>query len=400
MKIAQVCPYNFLRSGGVQSHIEYLATELRKKGHTVKIIAPAAKGVPSKRKDLILLGASNELPWADTRIELSIAVGKKRKELKEVLKREKFDIIHFHEPWIPVISMQILAESKSVNVATFHAANRKNILIQSFATLVMPIASSVVNLLDSIIAVSTVPTKYIREFSDKKIHIVPNGIDLQAFSRRKKPLQKYIDGKINILFLGRMDRRKGAIYLVKAFRRLKRKMKNIRLILGGDGDEFESVQSYIKRYSIDDVEVLGYIEEKLKSRLYATCDIYCSPALYGESLGIVLLEAMATGKSVVGGDNPGYRTVLKDTGSLFLVKPQKTDDFVKKLKILASNKELREVMGQWGIQEVKKYAWPRIVDSVINVYEQALNAKREVRIKDKKSVNESLKKWYKKLSDI
>ncbi|MDD3647350.1 MAG: glycosyltransferase family 4 protein [Candidatus Dojkabacteria bacterium] len=397
MKIAQICPYNFLRSGGVQSHIEYLSSELRDRGHAVKIIAPGVKGTTSKRNDLILLGSSNELPWADTRIELSIALGKRRKALKEILEKEKFDIIHFHEPWIPVLSMQILAESKSINVATFHAANRKNILIQSFATLVMPIASSVVNLLDGIIAVSDVPTKYIREFSDRKIHIVPNGIDLNNFNRRKRPLGKYLDGKINILFLGRMDRRKGAIYLVKAFRKLKKKVPNTRLILGGAGDELKSIKEYIKRYSIEDVVVLGFVDETLKPRLYATCDFFCSPALYGESLGIVLLEAMATGKPVIGGDNPGYRTVLKGTGSLFLVKPQRTDDFVEKLEILSTNKPLRNVMGEWGVEESRKYSWPKVADGVLDVYEKVLSTKKRGKLVDKKSVNENLQKWYKQL---
>lgn len=400
MKIAQVCPYNFFRSGGVQNHIECLAYELRKGGHDVKIMAPSIKGFKSDREDVTVFGHSTEFPIADTRIELSIALGKEQEKLKEYLQKENFDVIHFHEPWIPTLSMQILTESNSTNIATFHAANRNTILMQSLTTLVMPIANSVINLIDGIIAVSTVPTKYIKEFSEKEINIVPNGIDLRTFSPKHKPFKKYLDGKVNILFVGRLDKRKGVIYLMRAYKQLRSHYDNVRLIIGGKGDEYDKIVKYVKKHNLPDVEMLGFVEEEDKPRLYASCDIYCSPALYGESLGIVLLEAMATGKAVVGGANDGYKTVLKDRGSLFLVKPKKVKSFARKLELLCRDKELRDFMGKWGIEEAKKYSWEKVATDVEKVYLLTAEKKKKAseKDKDKTSIKETLNKWYEKLN--
>ena len=400
MKIAQVCPYNFFRSGGVQNHIECLAYELRKGGHEVKIMAPSIKGFKNDREDVTVFGHSTEFPIADTRIELSIALGKEQEKLKEYLQKENFDIIHFHEPWIPTLSMQILTESNSTNIATFHAANRNTIIMQSLTTLVMPIANSVINLIDGIIAVSTVPTKYIKEFSEKEINIVPNGIDLRTFSPKHKPFKKYLDGKVNILFIGRLDKRKGVIYLMRAYKHLRSNYDNVRLIIGGKGDEYDRIVKYVKKHNLPDVEMLGFVEEEDKPRLYASCDIYCSPALYGESLGIVLLEAMATGKAVVGGANDGYKTVLKDRGSLFLVKPKKIKSFARKLELLCRDKELRDFMGEWGIEEAKKYSWEKVATDVEKVYLHTAEKKKKAseKDKDKTSIKETLNKWYEKLN--
>lgn len=399
MKIAQVSPYNIFRSGGVQIHIEKLASELRKRGHEVKIIAPKVKGVKKSLKDKILLGRCVEFSINKTQIEMSIAMGQSKDPIKEFLKKENFDILHFHEPWVPALSMQILSESEAVNVATFHSASTDTFVNKSLEALFLPIAKFVVNSQDAIIAVSEVPTKFIREFYDEEIYIVPNGIDLSVFHPNHKPFKKYLDGKVNIFFIGRLDKRKGVIYLVKAFRRLKRKFDNVRLIIGGKGDELKRITKYIKKYNLKDVEILGYVEEEDKPRLFATCDIFCSPALYGESFGIVLVEAMASGKPVVACSNPGYKSVLKGRGELFLAEPKDIEELALKLEILCKDKELRDIMGKWGLREAQKYSWKNICDQVLDVYKDAVERKKQTSSrKEKPKVKDILKRWYNKLN--
>jgi phosphatidylinositol alpha-mannosyltransferase len=398
VKIAQICPYNFFRPGGVQFHIDNLARELRLQGHEVKIIAPKVRGIKNTREDVILLGRSAELSINRTQIEMSIVTGQESKDaISNLLKEENFDILHFHEPWAPALSMQILSLSEATNVATFHAASPKTVVARSIETLFLPIAKYVVNTLDGLIAVSSVPTEFIREFYKRKIHIVPNGIDLEIFNPRNKPFKKYQDGKVNIFFVGRLDKRKGVKYLVKAFRRLKGRFENVRLIIGGKGDELKKIKKYIKKFDLRDVEILGFVEEEDKPRYFTTCDIFCSPALYGESFGIVLVEAMASGKPVVACSNPGYKTVLSGRGSLLLCEPKDTEELAQKLEILCKDRELRRFMGEWGLKEAQKYSWPRICKQVLAVYKSVKETKRKKdRIKaSKRSIREILANWFK-----
>ena len=399
MKIAQVSVYDMFRPGGVQSHIEALSDELRSRGHEVKIIAPNVSGVKNTRDDVILLGKSTKISLNKTEFEMSIAVGGIKNPIKRMLKKEKFDILHFHEPWTPTLSLQILSESKSVNVGTFHSTSPDTFIGRSMEVVFHPLTRSIVNALDAVIVVSEAPLKYIRKLYNDKVHIVPNGIDLSVFSPDNKPFDKYLDGKVNIFFIGRLDERKGVIYLVKAFRKIKEKFGNVRLIIGGKGNRLIEIQKYIKRHSIKDVEMLGYVEEEDKPRLYATCDIFCSPASYGESFGIVLVEAMATGKPVVACSNPGYKSVLKGRGSLFLAEPRDVDMLAEKLLLLCRDPQMRKMMGEWGLKESQKYSWKNVTDQIEEVYKYAKKKSEEYsKEKAKKGIRKRLTSWLKKLN--
>jgi len=371
-----VCPYNFFRSGGVQSHIEFLSNELRNRGHEVKVIAPGVEGIKNNRDDVILLGSSLKVSINRTQGELSVAGRNLNGFIEEMLEREKFDILHFHEPEMPILPIQVLLKSNSINIATFHAALPKTIVGKSIEMASMAFIESIVDRLDGIIAVSEVPAKRLSKMYKGRINIIPNGIDLRVFNTKNRPFEEYLDGKVNILFLGRLDKRKGVIYLVKAFRKLQKEFGNVRLIIAGKGDESKKLESYVKKHKLDNIKLLGFVKEEDKPRLYASCDIFCSPALYGESLGIVLLEAMATGKSVVAYANPGYKTVLKNRGSLFLVKPKNIKGLKEKLLVLSKDRELRNFMGRWGIGEVKNYSWTKVTNEIISLYSKSLNSKR------------------------
>lgn len=396
MKIAQICPYNIYRSGGVQEHILNLSKHLRTKGHEVKIIAPIAKGVKNTQDDVIPLGRCVTYFLSSTQTDMSIIIGGMKNPIRKVLEKEKFDILHFQEPWIPVMAMQILSEADVASVGTIHGTSADTLTGKSIEMIFRPVASYAVNSLDEVISVSESPLTYVRKFYDGPVHIIGNGIDLNIFKPDNKPFEKYKDGKKNILFIGRLDKRKGVIYLIKAFRRLKDKLGDVRLIIGGKGEQLDRIKKYVKKHKVPDVEILGFVKEEEKPRLYASCDIFCSPAVYGESFGIVLIEAMATGKPVIAGDNPGYRSVLKNKGSLFLIDPKDTGVFVEKLEALCLDKDLRDMMRRWGIEEVRKYSWEVITDRIVEVYKKALKKKKKK--KSKKRVDEILKVFIEKLN--
>ncbi len=399
MKIGLLSPYDMFRAGGVQSHIKKLAANLRSRGHKVKIIAPMIEEKLEEEENYILLGRCAKVYLNKTEYEFSIAVGRVHNPIKEVLEEEGFDILHFHEPWVPAMLPQILAESEAVNIGTFHSTSPGTFVSRSMEVLLKPIAKSIVETLDEVIAVSQSPARYLRELFDGEIKIVPNGIDLKKYSPNNKRLNKYDDGKINVLYVGRLDKRKGVLMLIKAFRELKEKFDNARLIIAGKGEEDKKVRKYIKKHSLEDVELLGYVEEELKKSLYVTCDIFCSPALYGESFGIVLAEAMASGKPVVACSNSGYKSVLKGKGALLLVEPNDVKMLTQKLLLLCKDENLRKEMGKWGLKEVKKYSWEKVVDQLEDIYSDALKRKNgDEKTEEKEGLKENLKELMQKFS--
>jgi phosphatidylinositol alpha-mannosyltransferase len=220
----------------------------------------------------------------------------------------------------------------------------------------------------------------------KKINIpkavIPNGIDLKVFHPRVPKIKKFDDGKINILFLGRLEDRKGLAYLLKAYKILDKRLggdfvsKNLRLIVVGEGPQKKEMTDYVTKNNLKNVVFVGQTADC--PPYYATCDIYCSPAIYGESFGIVLLEAMATKKPVVAFANAGYKTVLgHGKGKRFLPKPRDYKALAKCLEMLIKSKKLRKEMGEWGYKEAQKYYWPKVADKVLKFYNLCAKEKKK-----------------------
>ena len=170
--------------------------------------------------------------------------------------------------------------------------------------------------------------------------------------------------------MGRLEERKGLIYLLRAFKILNKRYFNLRLIVVGEGPLRSDCENWVKKNKLNNVVFEGAAKEGTVPPYYRSADIYCSPAIYGESFGIVLIEAMASGTPVVAFANEGYKTVLeKGKGKRFLVRPKDYKTLAKKLEMLIKSLQLRKEMSEWGIQEAKKYSWPRIADQVLAFYE-------------------------------
>jgi len=164
--------------------------------------------------------------------------------------------------------------------------------------------------------------------------------------------------------------------LLKAFRILHASMPEARLIVAGDGPERKTLERYIQKTDLQRaVELRGKIPEQEKPSLLASADIACFPALHGESFGIVLIEAMAAGaKVVLGGDNPGYRSIMGDRPEL-LVEPSDSVKLASRLKHFLTEKPAIEAAHRWQAQSVKKYDVTRIGPVILDIYYQAI-AKR------------------------
>jgi phosphatidylinositol alpha-mannosyltransferase len=227
--------------------------------------------------------------------------------------------------------------------------------------------------IDVFTAVSTAAAEYLLSLAEVPVTIIPNGINLKHFqhsvahaggAKKKQPK--------TILYIGRLENRKGVKHLLDAFALLQERVPKARLVIAGDGPDREKLEMQAEELNLRNVEFLGFVDETTKKQLLHTADLFCSPALYGESFGIVLLEAMASGLVTVAGDNPGYEAVMQGLGQLSLINPKDSALFAHRLQLLLLDEDLRSLWKKWAKTYVQQFDYSKIVDKYEAVYMQAL----------------------------
>lgn len=371
MKIALVSPYDFAYPGGVCNHIACLDHHLTRMGHAVKIIAPASRAVSALGDRLIPVGKPRPVPVSGSiaRITFSPWLAPR---VKEIFEQEKFDIVHLHEPLMPMLCTTVLRLSTVPNVGTFHASGGK-----PWYTLSTPVGKLFLEKwfrkLDGRIAVSSVARDYANKYFPSDYTVIPNGVDTEHFSPHVLPLDEYRDGKLNILFVGRLEKRKGLSYLLEAYRQVKKNVPETRLIVVGPGTLLRRrYERKAKRAHLSDVVFAGYAGYNDLPRYYKTADIVCSPATGRESFGIVLLEAMAVGKPVVASNIEGYASVLGDGAEGILVPPKDPTLLAEALLRLLANEGLRHEMGVRGRLKALDYDWKQVSQRLLDFYGRVL----------------------------
>jgi phosphatidyl-myo-inositol alpha-mannosyltransferase len=210
----------------------------------------------------------------------------------------------------------------------------------------------------------------------KAIRYIPNGIDLKSYKTRS-PAPRHPNMK-TILYIGRLEGRKGVNYLLRAFSVLAASRDDVQLYVAGSGPDEAALRSFVKENDIPRVTFLGFISNEDKISYLHRADLFCAPAHKGESFGIVLLEAMAASCPIVAGDNKGYLSVMKSTGALSLVNPKDTIDFSRRLEIMIFNEDIRNVWLKWAQPYVQQFDYPKIVTQYEDAYKEA------VRLHDKR----------------
>jgi len=367
MKIGLVCPYNMARGGAVREIVLEFQRGLKRRGHDVRIITPTPRddGDHYDKTDIIFLGNGADFRSPlHTTAQFSASID--TREIDAMLKAEQFDILHFHEPWVPVLSRQIASRSKAVNIATFHAKLPETMMSRTVARVVTPYTKSELKYLHALTAVSDAAAEYVSTLTDEPVTIIPNGINLKHFQTHK-----YDDAPENpvktILYIGRLERRKGVKYLLKAFAELQQNV-DARLLLAGDGPDRRKLEVLVEEMALANVEFLGFVSDEKKMELLHTADLFCSPAIYGESFGIVLLEAMACGLPLVAGDNSGYKAVMQEMGALSLVDPRATAEFARRLQLLLTENSLRKDWQAWAKSYIKQFDYPAIIQRYEDLY--------------------------------
>jgi phosphatidylinositol alpha-mannosyltransferase len=367
MKIALVSPYDPAHPGGVYEHIIHLREEFIQRGHEVMVLAPRGrKGGLEVREGFYGIGRTVPIPANGSMVRVTFDVTLYN-AVKTLLRREQFDVIHLHEPLIPVLPYLVLLNSRSVNVATFHAFRSSSPWYTAFK----PYMTYMMSRLDARIAVSRPARDFVSQYFHGPYDIIPNGIDVERF-HGVEPFPWATDGVPRILFVGRYNEpRKGFKYLLRAMPSIHQQFPNARLLVVGGG-KVERFEGEMERYGVRHVDFVGQVSPSALPRYYASCDLFCAPSIKGESFGIVLLEAMAAGRPVVAGDIPGYRSVMTHGKEGMLVPPKDPHALALAIVRMLADAPLRARLAAAGQETANQYAWPEIASRVFAAYERAL----------------------------
>ncbi len=373
MNIGLVSPYDYAHPGGVNTHISNLAVNMAALGHRVKILAPCSnqRALPVTMP-IIPLGRTIPYPSNGSTSRLTLSFWLMRK-IKGILQEEEFDILHFHEPLCPSLPWMVLRYSRSVNIGTFHAFYRRSANYRVFH----PMLSRFHRKLDGMIAVSAPAHRFISRYFPGDYRIIPHGVDMERFGAKPAYVDKYHDGRLNILFVSRLEKRKGAKYLLQAYKKAKRDCPPSRLILVGPGDRRRRQhQRWVEEVNLEDVVFTGHVPYEDLPRYYHTADIFSIPAVGQESFGIVLLEAMAARKPIVATDIDGYANVVTNGVEGILVKPRDEQALADALISLANDKDLRDKMAAKGRAKAEALSWPIIARRTLDFYQECMRNKR------------------------
>ena len=369
IKIALVSAFDYAVPGGVNNHIRELAAQFESWGHPVKVIAPCSAPQDVNDANFIPMGTPVPVPSRGSIARITFSVWL-HPRIKKLLHEESFDIIHLHEPFSGYLPVDILWQSKAVNVATFHAYPGSRLYRMGGTQLARPYFRK----LHGLIAVSQPALSRIRRRFPGDYQFIPNGIRVDDFGNGVAPLPQFQDGMINLLFFGRLEKRKGLRYLLSAYGRLKWDWPNLRLLVVGRGKPDDESYRIMSERNLQDVVLVGGVSDEEKARYFSSADIYCSPATGGESFGIVLLEAMAAGKPIVATSIDGYSSVITDGKEGLLVPPKDDEALADAIASLLKNPSLRVSLTTHGRQKAEEFRWERVAKRVMDYYLSCLDA--------------------------
>ena len=362
MKIGLVSPYVYPLPGGVTQHVRYLYENLRLRGHDVRILTSSHGLQRSSEGDIIRIGKGFSFPVNGSVGTITVSP-RYVSQVRAMLEREQFDLLHFHEPFVPFLSPIILRLSTSVNVATFHAYGGFSPSYE-FGSRVM---GSYADRLHGRIAVSGAAKHFIDRYFPGEYKIIPNGVDVARY-QRAVPIARWMDGTRNLLFVGRHEPRKGLLELLKAYRILRKTGCECRLLVVGQGPLSREARRYVATRRLGGVEFLGRVSDEEKAQLFRSADVYVSPATGGESFGIVLLESMAAGTPIVASDIHGYKGVVRRDREAILVPPREPKQIAAAIARLLRDDELRAEMGRNGVVRAQEFSWERVTAKVDDFY--------------------------------
>ncbi|GAC57370.1 mannosyltransferase PimA [Gordonia hirsuta DSM 44140 = NBRC 16056] len=361
MKIGMVCPYSFDVPGGVQAHVIELAEVFIRRGHDVRVLAPAALDTDLPHY-VDSAGPALAIPYNGSVSRVNFSP-KGFNRLRKWLFDNEFDVLHVHEPNSPSLSMLSLMVATGPIVTTFHTATTKSLWLSLFDGMLRQFRERIAGK----IAVSELARRWQMESLGNDAVEIPNGINVAQFASAR-PLEGYPHPGGTLVFLGRFDEpRKGIDVLMRALPRIVDRYPDLRVLVVGGGNE----RALARRAGdlAGHLHFLGMVDDETKARALRSADVYVAPNLGGESFGIVLVEAMAAGAAVVASDLVAFSRVLDGGSAGRLVETGSSTALAGAVIELLGDDELRAGLVERGHRRADRYDWSKVADQIEQVYE-------------------------------
>lgn len=360
-----VSPYAWDVPGGVQAHIRDLASYFRGEGHQVSILAPAVDESSIEDDSVVPAGRPVAIQYngAVARVLFGPVAAHR---VRQWIQKNEFDVLHLHEPAIPSLSLLACSIGEGPMVGTFHAAAPR----QKVAFAIAPLLEPVIEKLRARIAVSEVARETLTIHLDTDAIVIPNGIDVSFFAGAH-PNPEW-QREFTIGFLGRFDEpRKGLEVLLKALPAIAKAIPNLRVLIAGPGEGLSVMQS-IPPNLRNRITFLGRLDESEKASFFNSIDLYLAPNTGGESFGIILAEAMASGTPILASNLPAFVNVL-GAGKYGATFPNEdSNGLAKEVIRIASSRETRNHLSSMARQGAKQYDWGTVGPEIMNVYLHAI----------------------------
>jgi len=363
-----VCPYSFDVPGGVQFHVRDLAEALLARGHEVSVLAPADDDTPVPP---YLTAAGRAIPVRYNGSVARMTFGPvTAARVRKWLAAGQFDVLHLHEPVTPSLGMLALWIADGPVVATFHTSLIRSRPLQ----VAYPLVKQSLEKISARIAVSEDARRTLVEHLGGDAVVIPNGVYVDQFADAEPdPRWTGTADAPTIAFLGRLDeQRKGLPVLLGAMGRVLDALPGARLIVAGRGETGAQQAREILGERAGSVEFLGGVSDEDKARLLASVDVYCAPQTGGESFGIVLVEAMSAGATVVASDLGAFSRVLDDGEAGVLFATGDSADLAATLVRVLNDPGLRSKVTDRASESVRRYDWSAVTDQVLAVYEMVV----------------------------
>jgi phosphatidylinositol alpha-mannosyltransferase len=364
MRIALTCPYAWDDPGGVQVHVRELTARLRDRGHDAVVLAPVRQ--QPRESWVVGVGKPVDIPYNASNAPIDPRPWS-RGVVRGALAAFGPDVVHAHEPLAPSTSMWATLEASVPVVGTFHSGASRS---RAF-DLAAPMLRRVADRLALRIAVSERAAAFARDRIGGTFEIVPNGIDVERWSSAE-PRADLAGPGTKLLFVGRLDERKGFPDAARAFASLAPHRPDLRLVVAGDGPQRGAVDE-LPADLRERITMLGHLPNTDVPAVSAACDLYLGPSTGGESFGIVLVEAMAAGLPVVASDTPGYDEVVRDGVDGLLVPPRDPAALAAGVERLLGDAELRERLVVAGRERAASFDWSIVVRRLEDLYDRALD---------------------------
>ncbi len=391
-------PYALDVVGGVQAHVRSLARALRAAGDDVLVLGPTAaaptgrdtgEGPASPAQARLAVGRTTAVPANGSRAPVALGPGAALR-VRSLLRRAAPDVVHVHEPLVPVVGPAAVLGTAAARVLTFHATAEGGALPVLYRGVRAP-ARRIVARGDVLTAVSPVAAAFHARMlgvDAGQLTIVPNGVDVARFASSGSESSRSVsrEGGVTrsegappsgplLVFLGRLEHRKGADVVVRAFLALAAERPGLRLRVLGDGPLAPLLRSLVAGAPGgvgERIELAGRVDPGDLPTLLAEGDVALLPARGGESFGIVLLEAMAAGLPVVATDIPGYRTVARPDREALLVAPDDPVALAVAVARVLDDQALAARLRAAGRVRAEEHDWTHVARAMQGIYALAL----------------------------